>query len=155
MSTTTWPGVVVGSFSTESVMQYFHQELSISWKEREPTAQHVHSSASTIAVSWLLNWKSAAAWNRLIQSQNNRVKAEKFTFLLLEPRVPKNVTVKESNGNFEVTWRTVMEHKPRRLDWYNWDHLSWRCRRGYLVRAWSQYIIFGQCEKIHKRERPL
>ena len=148
MSTTTWPGVGVGSFSIESVMQYFQQELSTSWKEREPTAQHVHSSASTIAVSWLFSWKSAAAWNWRIQSQNNRVKAEKFTFS------PKNVTVKESNGNFEVTGRTIMEHKPRELDWYNWDHLSWRCRCRYLLRAWSQYIIFGQCEKLHKRKKP-
>ncbi|XP_073321020.1 uncharacterized protein [Pagrus major] len=29
-----------------------------------------------------------------------------------KPRVPMNVTVKESNGNFEVTWRTNMDHKP-------------------------------------------
>ncbi|XP_073325134.1 uncharacterized protein [Pagrus major] len=29
-----------------------------------------------------------------------------------KPRVPTNVTVKESNGNFEVTWRTNMEHRP-------------------------------------------
>ncbi|XP_036950211.1 uncharacterized protein LOC119017580 isoform X1 [Acanthopagrus latus] len=29
-----------------------------------------------------------------------------------KPRVPTDVTVEESNGNFEVTWRTNMDHRP-------------------------------------------
>lgn len=61
--------------------------------------------------------KCAAARNKLIQTQNNMIEVKKLSphFLLKnlssstgKPKAPTITSVKESNGNFEVMWRTNM-----------------------------------------------
>ena len=115
--------------------------------------------------SCFVNWKSASAWNRQIQSQIIRVEQEKLTSLasLLLPQLsPESqqmsqwwnpmwtlkspgartwMTSPVSETTWELLWLTVKKATHHRWRCHDWDHLSWRCRRrhGLLIMSYVFY----------------